>query len=371
MGYLTILLRITFTTTILLLITTLCLAQDKYQKASLTGPYFGQEPPGDVPQYFAPNILGSTIHSCPVFTPDGIEAYWSILTGNMTTMKYSVATDSQWTTPADFEFPLEFTTSDSPHITNDGNRLFFVAVLSTGRGQFPKENIWYMDRISDGWGEPQLLGPIINNADLHWQISVADNGNLYFSKFPGDIMLSEYINGQYTQPQILDSNINKGGSIFEMTPFIAPDESYLIFSRHDENAVNQYSDLYISFSKSDGSWVEAVPIEELNTPNWHENCPNVTRDGKYLFFVRDYTHWVSAEIINNYRAICGDANSDGDTNIGDSVFIINNVFRGGPAPDPICSGNANGDSDTNIGDAVYLINHVFKGGPPPDENCCQ
>ncbi|MEE9443795.1 MAG: hypothetical protein V3V99_14120 [candidate division Zixibacteria bacterium] len=277
-------------------------AQDNQNPADLQGPYFGQEPPGIVPQYFAPDILGSTIHSCPVFTPDGMDAYWSILTGSLTTMKFSVAADNQWTAPAYFEFPLEFTTSDSPHITNDGNRLFFIAVLSTGPGQNTKENIWYMDRIGDGWGEPQLLGPIVNNADLHWQISVADNGNLYFSAFPGDIMLSEYINGQYTQPRILDSNINKGELICEMTPFIAPDESYLIFSRHEENSANQFSDLFISFKESDGSWTEAMAIEELNTPKWHENCPNVTRDGKLLFFVRDYTHWVSASIIENYRS---------------------------------------------------------------------
>jgi hypothetical protein len=34
--------------------------------------------------------------------------------------------------------------------------------------------------------------------------------------------------------------------------------------------------------------------------------------------------------------VCGDANSDGDLNVGDAVFMINYVFRGGPAPDSIC-----------------------------------
>jgi hypothetical protein len=68
--------------------------------------------------------------------------------------------------------------------------------------------------------------------------------------------------------------------------------------------------------------------------------------------------------------ICGDANGDGDANVGDAVFMINYVFKGGPAPDPVCVGDANGDRDPNVGDAVYLINYVFKGGPAPDENCC-
>jgi photosystem II stability/assembly factor-like uncharacterized protein len=68
--------------------------------------------------------------------------------------------------------------------------------------------------------------------------------------------------------------------------------------------------------------------------------------------------------------ICGDANGDGNVNVGDAVFLISYVFKGGPAPDPVCVGDANGDGGVNVGDAVYLIAYVFKGGPPPVEDCC-
>lgn len=63
----------------------------------------------------------------------------------------------------------------------------------------------------------------------------------------------------------------------------------------------------------------------------------------------------------------GDPNDDGSINVGDAVYMINYVFKGGPAPMPypICSGDANSDCVCNVGDAVYLINYVFKGGPPP------
>jgi len=63
----------------------------------------------------------------------------------------------------------------------------------------------------------------------------------------------------------------------------------------------------------------------------------------------------------------GDANGDGQVNVGDAVYIISYVFKGGPAPTPYaaCSGDANGDCQCNVGDAVYTISYVFKGGPPP------
>ncbi|MCP4565960.1 MAG: peptidoglycan DD-metalloendopeptidase family protein [FCB group bacterium] len=63
----------------------------------------------------------------------------------------------------------------------------------------------------------------------------------------------------------------------------------------------------------------------------------------------------------------GDPNSDGAVNVGDAVYLINYVFKGGPAPAPyqLCNGDSNGDCSCNVGDAVYLINYVFKSGPMP------
>jgi len=62
-----------------------------------------------------------------------------------------------------------------------------------------------------------------------------------------------------------------------------------------------------------------------------------------------------------------DANHDGRINVGDAVYLINYVFKSGPAPAPypICSGDANCDCKINVGDAVYVINYVFKTGPTP------
>ena len=70
------------------------------------------------------------------------------------------------------------------------------------------------------------------------------------------------------------------------------------------------------------------------------------------------------------QVICGDANGDGSANVGDAVFLISYVFKGGAAPTPLCAGDANGDGSTNVGDAVYMISYVFKGGAAPVSDCC-
>lgn len=63
--------------------------------------------------------------------------------------------------------------------------------------------------------------------------------------------------------------------------------------------------------------------------------------------------------------LCGDANNTGSINISDAVYVINYIFGGGSAPNPICLGDANGTGNVNISDAVYIISFIFGGGPAP------
>lgn len=69
--------------------------------------------------------------------------------------------------------------------------------------------------------------------------------------------------------------------------------------------------------------------------------------------------------------ICGDVNYDGRINMGDVLYLVDGVFKCGPAPQPWCLGDLNGDGTYNIGDAVYLLDHIFRGGPPPVPCCLE
>ncbi len=67
--------------------------------------------------------------------------------------------------------------------------------------------------------------------------------------------------------------------------------------------------------------------------------------------------------------VCGDANGSQAVSISDVVYIINYIFSGGPAPNPLLAGDANCSGGVNISDAVYLINYIFAGGNAPCDAC--
>ncbi len=61
----------------------------------------------------------------------------------------------------------------------------------------------------------------------------------------------------------------------------------------------------------------------------------------------------------------GDANGDGTIGLDDVVYLLNYLYRNGPAPIPFEAGNANCDEGVDLEDVVYLINYVLRGGLPP------
>jgi len=71
------------------------------------------------------------------------------------------------------------------------------------------------------------------------------------------------------------------------------------------------------------------------------------------------------------EGIRGDTDGDGQTNptILDLTFLVDAIFRGGPAAGCLEEADANGDGDSgNIVDLTFLIDLIFRGGPPPG-NC--
>jgi hypothetical protein len=105
------------------------------------------------------------------------------------------------------------------------------------------------------------------------------------------------------------------------------------------------------------SWQVPVPLARGEDYYWRVRATDKYETGA----------WTEAASLVVATYACGDANGDWLINVGDAVMIINYVFKGGQAPDPLAAGDANDDGNVNVGDGVYLINFVFKSGPLP---CC-
>lgn len=269
------------------------------QFPELKGAYLGQTPPGKEPEIFAPDIVsmqGEGNHSSLSISPNGKEIYWQSKSQIWTTKLLK----DKWTVPEIVSFSKttnEILGDDVPIISPDGKKIFFTSMRSIGNVSIRKENIWYVDRTSTGWSEPKLVGPEVNAMQLHWQASVANSGTLYFSgnKSDGyggyDIYYSLLVNGEYIEPINLGSLINS--NINEYSPYIAPDESFIIFNRmgREENH------LYISFKSKDGQWLKPIKLDE----SLAGVCPVISPDGKYIFYLGSGIVWASAQFIEELR----------------------------------------------------------------------
>ena len=66
-----------------------------------------------------------------------------------------------------------------------------------------------------------------------------------------------------------------------------------------------------------------------------------------------------------YSFRTGDVNRNGSVTISDVVYLVNYLFKGGPAPYLWYRGDTNCDQSVTVADVVYLVAYLFKGGPLP------
>jgi len=61
----------------------------------------------------------------------------------------------------------------------------------------------------------------------------------------------------------------------------------------------------------------------------------------------------------------GNSNGDANVDLGDSLYIVNWLFSGGPQPTCMDSCDTNDDGGVDISDCIFLLNYLFVSGPPP------
>lgn len=265
------------------------------QFPELKGDYMGQTLPKDKKLMFAPDIISSSKgdenHGGITFSQDGKEIFWNM--GNK--IWTIILKDGKWANPeiAPISQKSIGYTDDNPFLSPDGQKLFFTSTRPVGSA-VKKENIWFAVRTSTGWSEPIPIKGELNAIQLHWSFSVANTGSIYFGGtaqdgFGGrDIYYSKLINGEYSKPINLGPNIN--GKETDHCPYIAPDESYLLYARISEKG----EEFLISFKGKDDTWMKPEIIEHLGGV-----CPSISPDGKYIFYISDGVYWLPQKFLKN------------------------------------------------------------------------
>jgi len=206
--------------------------------------------------------------------------------------------DGAWTKPAVVPF-VENQMSFEPLVTPDNKRLYFTWGKPIPGQPGPPMNIFYVEREGEAWSAVKNPGPPFNPAKAMYMSSTVD-GTIYttdISEGPGKerIAASRKVGGEYKTLERLGPPINAATN--SMYPFIAPDESYIVFvSRNPSEKFDNV--LCVSLRKPDGSWGDPRTIDL----GMKVGLPFVTHDGKYLFFTagepgKSDIYWVSASIL--------------------------------------------------------------------------
>ncbi|ALT00550.1 hypothetical protein AT746_18295 [Lacimicrobium alkaliphilum] len=270
----------------------------------------GQTSPGLTPEIFAPNLISrDDEHEFgSVFSADASEFYYAVDIGGRAEVRFTQLINGGWTPPAVLISHPQFSYND-PFLSPDENRLYYISDMPfDGTTTAKNYDIWYSVRTDTGWSEPHHAGDAINTAANEYYISFTADGSLYFASnvaasedkhYDYDIYKSRLEEGVFQSPVRLGDGINS--SQYEADVFVAPDESYLIFSSVRKGGYGQ-GDLYISFKDENGNWKEAGNMGELVNTSGHELCPFVTQDGKYLFYTSNKDiYWIDAAVLRRYQ----------------------------------------------------------------------
>ncbi len=271
--------------------------------------YLGQEPPGNAVVVFAPGVVSTENreHGVPVFSPDGRDVYFARQYEGRHDILWASLTDAGWSSPETATFTSD-ALDDGPTFFPIDGRLFFGSRRAVESGREPREStdIWHVTRDGDTWGDPVRLGPPVYSEASESFPCFAANGTLYFHSDRGgdstlaDIYRSRWTGNGFEEPEALPAPINS--PLYEAGPYVAPDESYLIFMQVDF-AEPEATRLNLTFRIDDQTWTDPIDLaEELGLPRTDLLLGRVSPDQKYLFLLADGdVFWVDAGILTDLR----------------------------------------------------------------------
>jgi hypothetical protein len=278
------------------------------------GPYLGQKPPGMTAEVFAPGLVSSSAfeHSRLEIAKDGTALYWVVqpTRGKQLIWTTQRGPDGIWSPPAPLPIANgaeELPFLHSPTLAPDGETLYFSSIDwgdESEHGPARPPSFYAVDLKNPRWNAPTPIQPWFPDPGSVWAYSFDANGDLYFDS---DFKLFSMTRrgDRYDPPVPLGNGTVAGQEDF--IPFVAPDESYVIYSSVRSGSVGGSIDLYVSFRGADGDWGAARNLGPAVNTAANERFPTVSPDGKYFFFLRNDPqgdssfYWIDAAIIETAK----------------------------------------------------------------------
>lgn len=236
---------------------------------------------------FEPGLISDDGVFGLTLSPDGKHALWVKSNGKRDKLVIMESSNSngKWQAPKEVSFSGNPAWKDiDPVFSPDGRKIIYQSTRPVpGKPDRKGFDIWSVNRTAQGWSAPTHLGNVINSDESESSASIASNGTIYFMKDKGagnsDLWKSRLVNGAYEPPENLGAPVNTAAHR-ESNPYIAPDESYLIYFSSDPAGFGDV-DLFISFREKGGWTTPRQLAAPINSP-LAEFCPWVHGDRIYL-----------------------------------------------------------------------------------------
>ncbi|MEZ4856659.1 MAG: hypothetical protein R2812_09325 [Gelidibacter sp.] len=211
--------------------------------------------------------------------------------GDVSALMYIKKEENNWSSPQIISFSGQFFDIE-PYFSSDGLTLYFASnrPINTSSSTVKDFDIWLVTRktIHEQWSKPVNLGAPINSDLDEFYPVITQSKNLYFTldkpelKQKDNIYVSTFNNGTYTTPEPLSNAINSDG--YEFNAYVAPDESFLIYTKYNASDGFGSGDLYISHKQKNGGWSTAKNMGNTINSDKMEYCPFLDTDSKTLYF---------------------------------------------------------------------------------------
>ncbi len=329
-----------------------------------------------IPTHLGSEVNGPENDGTPSISTDGLSLYFnSQRSGGYGHFDVWVVTrdtiDAPWGEPLNLGPGINTSSMDGcEHISADGLTLHFT---SQGRPEgYGDWDIYVTTRasLSDPWGIPVNLGPVINTSARDGDACLSADGLMLFfdsTRSGGSGANDMYMAARVTTADPWGEPVNLGttvnGSAVDACPNISADGLMLFFMSNREGGHGAFDIWVTTRATTEDDWGIPVNLGPGVNGEGFDGTPNISSDGSTLYFMSDrpgglgkYDLW---EVSINPIV---DLNSDGIVDAADMSIMVD--FWGTDEPSCDIGPMPWGDGIVDIEDLKVLAEHLFEEFPP-------